>query len=81
MRRALVSALTWTASTLQMLLGLALVVAALREAVPGTTLSRRAMGAAFGTALVAVLTITWLTWTTSPTDDRARLCGLVWGVC
>ncbi len=59
--------LTWGASTLQMILGLTLVAAALREAVPGTTLSRRAIGAAFGTALIAVMTITWTTWVTSPT--------------
>src|SRR5262245_39592444 len=37
--------LTWGASTLQMMLGLTLVALALREAVPGTTLSRRALGA------------------------------------
>ena len=40
--------LTWGASIAQMLLGLALIVGALRESVPGTTLPRRMLGAAFG---------------------------------
>lgn len=78
-------ALTWGASTLQMILGLTLVAAALREAVPGTTLSRRALGAAFGTALIAVLTITWTTWITSPTTipsgGISLSVGYVWRVC
>jgi len=74
-------ALTWGASTLQIVLGLALVVAALREAVPGTTLPRRVVGAALGTVIVAVLTITILTWTTSPTEIAPGFVAWVWGVC
>jgi hypothetical protein len=73
--------LTWGASTLQMVLGLALVAAALREAVPGTTLSRRALGIAFATAMIAVLTITWMTWSASPTRVSPRAIGYVWRIC
>ena len=73
--------LTWGASTFQILLGLALVVAALREAVPGTTLPRRVVGMAFGTVLVAVLTITLMTWMTSPTRIASGFVVWVWGVC
>ena len=73
--------LTWGASTAQMLLGLALIVGALREAVPGTTLSRRIIGAAFGTAAIAVLTITFMTWTTSPTLIAPGHETWVWGIC
>jgi hypothetical protein len=73
--------LTWGASTLQMTLGLALVVAALREAVPGTTLSRRVAGVAFGSAVIAVVAITFLTWTTSPTTIAPGFVTYVWGIC
>jgi hypothetical protein len=73
--------LTWGASIAQMLLGLALILGALRESVPGMTLPRRMIGAAFGTAAVAVLTITFLTWTTSPTRIAPGLEVWVWGVC
>jgi len=73
--------LTWTASTAQMLLGLALIVAALREAVPGTTLSRRALGALFGTAAIALLSITFMTWTVSPTTIAPGIVRYVWSVC
>jgi hypothetical protein len=73
--------LTWGASIIQMLLGLALVAAALREAVPGTTLPRRMLGIAFGTAAIAVLTITFMTWSTSPTLIAAGYETRVWGIC
>lgn len=73
--------LTWGVSTLQMMLGLALIAAALREAVPGTTLTRRAAGATFATAAIAVLTITWMTWAVSPTRIVPRLVGYVWRIC
>jgi hypothetical protein len=73
--------LTWTASTLQMLLGLALIAAALREAVPGTTLSRRALGVVFGTAAIAVLSITITTWGVSPTTIAPGFVRYVWSVC
>jgi hypothetical protein len=73
--------LTWVASVLQMLLGLALTTAALRESVPGTTLSRRAVGLAFGTTIVAVITITWMTWLASPPMITPRFMGYIWRVC
>lgn len=57
--------LTWGASTVEMTLGLALVAAALREAVPGTTLSRRTLLAAYGAALGAVIVVTLVTWRAS----------------
>lgn len=57
--------LTWGASAAEMTLGLWLVAAALREAVPGTTLSRRARGYAFGGALASVVIVTLATWRTS----------------
>ena len=78
---ALGSVLTWGVSTLQMVLGLTLVALALREAVPGTTLSRRALGIAIGTATIAVLTITWMTWSASHTRVAAVSADFVWRVC
>jgi hypothetical protein len=73
--------LTWGASALEMILGLALTAAALRDAVPGTTLTRRAVGSAFATAAIAVLTITWLTWAASPTRINPRAVAYVWRIC
>jgi hypothetical protein len=74
-------ALTWGASILQMLLGLSLIAAALREAVPGTTLTRRALGVLFATASIAVITITWATWAASPTRIAPWAVLYVWRVC
>src|SRR4029450_11795059 len=37
------------------------------ESVPGTTLPRRVVGMIFGSALILVLTVTWMTWAASPT--------------
>ena len=74
--------LTWIASTLQMLFGLLLSTMALREAVPGTTLSDRTIRVAFATALVGVTTLTWLTWLTSPTYIlQPAYAAYVWRVC
>jgi hypothetical protein len=73
--------LTWLASALQMLLGLVLATAALREAVPGTTLSRQAIGFVFATALLAVVTLTWMTWLVSPTAILSGHVAFVWRVC
>ena len=78
---ALGPALTWGASTLQMLLGLGLIAAALREAVPGTTLTRRALGLAAATAVIAIATITWVTWVVSPTRIVPAAVGFVWRIC
>jgi len=73
--------LTWGASVAQMLLGLTLVVAALRESVPGTTLARRTVGVFLGTTLVAVLALTIATWTHSPTRVAAGWTTYVWSIC
>jgi hypothetical protein len=73
--------LTWGASVGQMALGLLVMAAALREAVPGTTLTRRAIGVIAGTALIALLAITWATWWTSPTMIRPDIVGYVWRIC
>jgi hypothetical protein len=73
--------LTWGASIVQMILGLALIAAALREAVPGTSLTRRALGIAFATAAIAVATVTWATWTVSPTRIVPWAVLYVWRVC
>ena len=74
-------ALTWIASTLQALLGLGLIGAALRDAVPGTTLPRRAAGAITGVALAVVVAITALTWMTSPIRIAPGFAAHVWGIC
>ena len=73
--------LTWGASTLQMFLGLVLIAAALREAVPGTSLTRRALGTAFATVLIAIATITWATWIVSPTRIAPWAANYVWRIC
>jgi hypothetical protein len=73
--------LTWGLSSLETTLGLTLVAAALREAVPGTTLSRRALATAFAVALLAVVTITWLTWSASPTRILRDPGAFIWRVC
>ena len=73
--------LTWGASALEMTLGLGLIAASLREAVPGTTLSRRALALCFGSALVATTAITWLTWFVSPISILRDPTLFVWRVC
>jgi hypothetical protein len=73
--------LTWLSSTLEMTLGVVLVGAALREAIPGTTLARRVVGSVFGTAAIGVLTLTWETWSASPTTISEAFGGFVWRVC
>jgi hypothetical protein len=73
--------LTWIASTAQMLLGLLLTAAALREAVPGTPLSRRIVGALAATAAIAIAGITTVTWMASPTRIAPGFVRYVWSVC
>jgi hypothetical protein len=73
--------LTWIASSLQMALGLLLTAAALRESVPGTTLSRRIVGILIGTAALAILAITTVTWLASPTRIAPEFVRYVWTVC
>jgi hypothetical protein len=74
-------ALTWIASGLQLVLGLALVAAALRESVPGTTLSRRAIGLVLGTGIIVTVTVTFMTWMVSPTRIAPEFVRYVWSVC
>jgi hypothetical protein len=74
--------LTWIASTLQMMFGLVLAVLALREAVPGTTLSQRTVRVAFAIAGFGVALVTWLTWLASSTFSITPGYGAwVWRVC
>lgn len=73
--------LTWGASVAEMTLGLALIAAALREAIPGTTLSRRALASAFGAALASVVIVTLITWRTSPIDIMAGREWFIWRIC
>jgi len=73
--------LTWGASLAEMCLGLILCAAALREAVPGTTLSRRMIGGAFVTSVLGVVLVTWLTWLTSPTRIAPEALAWVWTAC
>ncbi len=74
--------LTWGASTAEMTLGLVLAASALREAVPGTTLSRRALGASLGSALASVVAVTLLTWWTSDLYHvRPGRAWFVGGIC
>jgi hypothetical protein len=74
-------ALTWGASAAEMCLALALCAAALREAVPGTSLPRRAIAASLLLTIAAILAITWITWTSSPTRVPSRIAAWVWQVC
>lgn len=73
--------LAWGLSSLETILGLTLAAAALREAVPGTTLSRRALGAAAGSSVLAVVAITWLTWSASPIRIIQDPGAYIWRVC
>jgi hypothetical protein len=61
--------------------GIFVMWAALRESVPGTTLSRRFAGTIFGTALVVLIGITWITWLASPTTIRPEAEIHVWRIC
>jgi hypothetical protein len=73
--------LTWGVSGLETLLGLALIAAALREAVPGTLLPRRDVTTAFGGSVLLVVAVTWVTWLASGSRLGADPTGFVWRVC
>ena len=73
--------MTWGASAAEMCLALALCAAALREAVPGASLPRRVVGASVLLTTLAILAMTWITWTVSPTRVPARIATWVWQVC
>jgi len=74
-------ALTWLASGFETAVGLAVFVAALREAVPGTLLSRRVLLSAFGASVLIVGAITWTTWSVSPTTIFRDPHWFIWRVC
>ena len=54
---------------------------ALRESVPGTTLSRRAIGLLLGTGVIVTVTMTFMTWVASPTRIAPGFGRFVWSVC
>ena len=71
----------WGPSVLQALAGLVVLVLALREAVPGRALDRRAL-ALGGAALAAWLaSVTWATWLRSPHRAPPDLAGFFWRYC
>lgn len=72
---ALGTAGTWGLSGLQALAGLIVVGAALREAIPGRTLSAAAVGATVGAAIAVVVGITLVTYAIAPTivPEAARV--------
>lgn len=78
---ALGGLLTWGASIAEACLGLLICAAALRESVPGTTLTRRALAALSAAAVLAITLITWLTWLGSQTRVAPQAVTWVWGVC
>jgi hypothetical protein len=59
--------LSWGISIGQVALGLGLIVLALRESIPGRALSPASFVVALGAASGAVVAVTWLTYTASPT--------------
>jgi len=69
----------WGLSTVQSLLGLLFIAAALREAVPGRTLPRARLLFVLG-ALVSVA-VTFVTWQGSATIVPPGRVGLYWTVC
>jgi hypothetical protein len=73
--------LTWGASIFQMLIGLAVMGFALREAVPGTLLTRPTAALVLATGVAVVLAITWATWATSQTFVPPRINTAVWVIC
>lgn len=73
--------LSWGASSLEMVVGLGVIGAALREAVPGTMVSRRALGVIACAALATVTMITYATWNASPQPLLQKGLGFVWRVC
>jgi len=69
------------ASFMETLIGLGVIAAALREAVPGTLVSRRGIAWISATAVASVAVITLVTWRVSPTPLRQDGLGFVWRVC
>ena len=73
--------LSWGVSFLETLLGLGIVAMALREAVPGTMVSRRAVSLVWALAIGTVIAVTMVTWRVSPTPLLQQGLGFVWRVC
>lgn len=73
--------LSWGASFMETLIGLGIIAAALRESVPGTLVSRRAILLIAATAVTSVAVITLITWRVSPTPVLQDRLGFVWRVC
>ncbi len=65
------SAALWGLSALQIAAGLLVLGGALRESVPGDSLPRSALLAAFGGLGLWMFAVTWLTWLRSPTEVPA----------
>lgn len=73
--------LSWGVSCLETLIGLGVIATALRESVPGTLVSRRAIAWVSATAITSVAVITLITWRVSPTPLLQNGLGFVWRVC
>jgi hypothetical protein len=73
--------MTWGASAVEMALGLGLAGAALRDAVPGTSLTRRVIGAIILAAVLLVVLTTWVTWELSATRLAPAHVFAVWRIC
>lgn len=73
--------LTWGASLMQAALGLSVIALALHDAVPGRTLTRRAVLLAAGSVLGFSLVATLRTWSLSPTMIAPGMVGWVSRVC
>lgn len=70
----------WGASSLQVVVGLALIVAALREAVPGRGWNAAAATLWIALPLILVMLVTLNSWDASPALIRGRW-GFVWALC
>ena len=70
----------WGLSSIQFLIGLAVLVAALRESVPGRGWSRGAVALWLGIPIAVVIAVTWLSWNASPVLLRSEWW-LIGGVC
>ncbi len=71
---------TWGISIAQVAVGLVVIAAALREAVPGRAWSRTAAALWIGIPIAIVLAVTWTTWDASPIRLR-RGWYFVGGLC
>jgi hypothetical protein len=70
----------WGLSSIQFLLGLGVLVAALRESVPGRGWSRGAIALWLAIPIAVVIGVTWVSWNASPVTLRSEWW-LVGGIC